>query len=77
MNSRPTMTTVYKTGPASNAPFRILAPWPGYYYHHDDLRLKNGPRILYHDRYTKDVIVLTHGLTDSPYYLQAVAGCFF
>jgi pimeloyl-ACP methyl ester carboxylesterase len=66
-----------QNGPGEQRPLQELAPWPGYYYHHDDLRLKNGPRILYHDRYTKDVIVLTHGLTDSPYYLQAVAGCFF
>ena len=66
-----------QNGPGEQRPLQDLAPWPGYYYHHDDLRPDNGPRILYHDRFTKDVIVLTHGLTDSPYYLQAVAGCFF
>jgi pimeloyl-ACP methyl ester carboxylesterase len=66
-----------QNGPGEQRPLQEIASRPGYYYHHDDLRPNNGPRILYHDRYTKDVIVLTHGLTDSPYYLQAVAGCFF
>ena len=42
-------------------------------FHNDKLKKGNGPRILHHGRKTEDVIVLTHGYTDSPYYLQAVA----
>lgn len=41
--------------------------------HHPDLKMDNGPRIFHHGKKTKDVIVLTHGYTDSPFYLQAVA----
>jgi len=50
---------------------------PGYYYDHPKLREGNGPRILYQGELTKDVIVLTHGFTDSPYYMQDVASRFF
>ncbi len=50
---------------------------PGYYYQHPKLRTGNGPRILYHGDMARDVIVLTHGLTDSPFYMQDVANCFF
>lgn len=50
---------------------------PGYYYQHPKLREGNGPRILYHGDNTKDVIVLTHGFTDSPFYMQDVATRFF
>ncbi len=50
---------------------------PGYYYQHPKLREGNGPRILYHGDTTQDVIVLTHGFTDSPFYMQDVATRFF
>ena len=50
-----------------------------YYYidNPDVLKQGNGPRILYHGRATDHVIVLTHGLSDSPFYLLAVAKHFF
>ncbi len=67
----------FNNQPGEQRPLRELGPWEGFYYHHEDLRPGNGPRILYHDRYTENVIALTHGLTDSPYYLQAVAKHFF
>lgn len=41
------------------------------------LKPGNGPRIFHHNRKMEDVIVLTHGYTDSPYYLQAVAVGFY
>jgi len=41
------------------------------------LKKDNFPRILHHGRMVKDVIVLTHGLSDSPYYMEAVAKIFF
>lgn len=42
-------------------------------------KIKDGnyPRIFHHGRVTKDVIILTHGLSDSPYYMEAVAKRFF
>ncbi|MBX2873621.1 MAG: lysophospholipase [Saprospiraceae bacterium] len=50
---------------------------PGFYFDHPKLRPGNGPRILYHGESTADVIILTHGFTDSPFYMQAVAESFF
>lgn len=41
------------------------------------LRAGNYPKIFHHDRRTKDVVVLTHGLTDSPYYMQAIGMRFY
>ena len=49
----------------------------GFYFDHPKLRPGNGPRILYHGEPTADVIILTHGFTDSPFYMQAVAESFF
>lgn len=37
----------------------------------------NYPRIFHHGRMTQDVIVLTHGLSDSPFYMEAVGRYFF
>ena len=37
----------------------------------------NYPAIFSHGEKTKDVIVLTHGLTDSPYYMQAIGERFY
>lgn len=45
--------------------------------HSKVLKPNNGPRIFHHGRATKDVIILTHGLSDSPYYMEAVAKRFF
>lgn len=36
----------------------------------------NCPQILHHGRVQSNVIVLVHGLTDSPYYMQAIAEDF-
>lgn len=41
------------------------------------LKAGNGPRLFLHDSPTDEVIVLTHGLSDSPYYMQAVACRFY
>ena len=37
------------------------------------LREGNEPRILHHGQSTDDVIVLVHGLSDSPFYMLAIA----
>lgn len=50
---------------------------PGFYFDHPKLRAGNGPRILYHGEKTPEVIILTHGFTDSPFYMQAIAESFF
>lgn len=38
--------------------------------------LGNCPQVLHHQQVTDNVIVLIHGLTDSPYYVQAIAEDF-
>lgn len=37
----------------------------------------NFPFILSHNKYTDHVIILTHGLSDSPYYMEAIGWRFF
>jgi len=37
----------------------------------------NQPRIYFHGKKTKDVIILTHGLSDSPYYVKAIGKKFY
>ncbi|MCP4351415.1 MAG: hypothetical protein GY795_38605 [Desulfobacterales bacterium] len=37
----------------------------------------NYPSVLYHGYNTNNVIVLVHGLTDSPYYMEAIAKRFY
>ncbi len=46
---------------------------------HPDFRADPGnwPKILHHPRPTERVVVLIHGLQDSPGYLEAIAGAFF
>jgi len=49
-------------------------------YHYFDsplLRPGNGPRLLSHGEPTDDVIVFTHGLSDSPFYMESVARRFY
>lgn len=41
------------------------------------LRPGNGPRLLLQEKPAEEVIVLTHGLSDSPFYLEAVARHFY
>lgn len=42
-----------------------------------DLRAGNGPRIFHHGKKTDHVIILTHGLSDSPRYVEDVGKCFY
>ena len=37
----------------------------------------NYPFILSHNEYTNHVVILTHGLSDSPYYMEAIGWRFF
>ena len=37
----------------------------------------NEPVLLLHEGHRKDAVVLIHGLTDSPYYMRAIAERFF
>ena len=37
----------------------------------------NSPFILHHDKPTENVAVLFHGLSDSPYFMKAIAGVLF
>jgi esterase/lipase len=41
------------------------------------LRENNYPMIFYHGQKTRDVMVLTHGLTDSPNYMRAIGERFY
>lgn len=43
----------------------------------DQLKEGNHPRIFHHGKKTQDVIILTHGLSDSPYYVEAIGMRFF
>jgi pimeloyl-ACP methyl ester carboxylesterase len=43
----------------------------------EKLRDGNYPTVFFHGQKTKDVIVLTHGLTDSPYYMKAIGERFY
>ena len=43
----------------------------------DAIKPGNYPRIFHHGEATEDLIILTHGLSDSPYYMEAVAKKFF
>jgi esterase/lipase len=47
------------------------------YINSNQLKKGNEPRIFHHGKVSSDVIILTHGLSDSPYYLEAVAKRFF
>jgi len=42
-----------------------------------DLKKGNHPSIYHHGKKTKDVIVIAHGLSDSPHYMSAVAKRFY
>lgn len=41
------------------------------------LKPNNGPRLFLREENTREVIVLTHGLSDSPFYLEAIARRFY
>lgn len=58
-----------------------LDPWPEYYHEFpyfsaQKIRSDCHPCRLLHEDPTGKAIVLVHGLTDSPFYMQAVAGYF-
>jgi esterase/lipase len=42
-----------------------------------EIREDNYPNILYHGHKTDHVIILVHGLTDSPYYMKDIAELFY
>ena len=42
-----------------------------------ELKKGNQPRIYYHGRPTEDVIILSHGLSDSPHYVKAIGKKFY
>lgn len=42
-----------------------------------DLRPGNGPRVFHHGKKTEHVIVLTHGLSDSPGYMADIGQYFY
>ena len=48
-----------------------------HYWENERLKPENGPAILYHGRPTPQVIILTHGLSDSPFYVSAIAKRFY
>jgi pimeloyl-ACP methyl ester carboxylesterase len=48
-----------------------------FYVESPDLRPGNGPRIFHHGKKTDHVIVLTHGLSDSPRYMADVGQRFY
>ncbi len=41
------------------------------------LKEGNSPELFLHEGPAKDVVVLTHGLSDSPYYMKAIARRFY
>ena len=41
------------------------------------LKKGNHPRIFYHGKPTEDVIILSHGLSDSPHYVKAIGKKFY
>lgn len=41
------------------------------------LKPANGPRLLLQEKPGRDVVILVHGLSDSPYYVQAIARRFY
>jgi len=43
----------------------------------DLIRKGNSPTIFHHGKKTTDVIVLTHGMSDSPFYVKAIAKRFY
>jgi esterase/lipase len=54
--------------------------WDDYYEHaglgHQDVRVGNEPRLMLQDEPAENVIVLVHGLTDSPFFMHAIGEYF-
>ena len=47
------------------------------YFSSDKLKPENGPRILSHGKPMDNIIILTHGLTDCPFYVLAIGKHFY
>ena len=58
-----------------------MAIWEDYYTHFkiepDSVREGCEPRIMVQDQPTKKAIILIHGLTDSPFFMEAIGECFY
>lgn len=66
-----------RLGSVEIQPLQVEGVSEAYILHSTLLKPNNGPRIFLHEHPTQDVIVLTHGLSDSPYYVQALAQNFY
>jgi alpha-beta hydrolase superfamily lysophospholipase len=58
---------------------QALQSWTSHYqdlFDNDAIRAGNYPEIMYHGKPTQNAIVLVHGLTDSPYFMKAIAKRF-
>ena len=58
-----------------------MAIWEDYYTHFkiepDSVRSGCEPRIMVQDQPTEKAIILIHGLTDSPFFMEAIGECFY
>ncbi len=58
-----------------------MAIWEDYYTHFkiepDSVREGCEPRIMVQDSPTEKGIILIHGLTDSPFFMEAIGECFY
>ena len=58
---------------------QALQSWTNHYqdlFDNDAIRAGNYPEIMYHGKPKQNAIVLVHGLTDSPYFMKAIAKRF-
>jgi esterase/lipase len=67
---RLTETSIHYVDTEDNQKRRILISSP-------DVKLGNEPMIYVHPHPVSHTIILVHGLSDSPYYMQAIAKSFF
>jgi pimeloyl-ACP methyl ester carboxylesterase len=66
-----------RLGQVEVRPLAVEGVAEAYILHSPLLKPENGPRLFLQREPTKDVLVLTHGLSDSPYYVQAIAEHFY
>lgn len=67
----------HRWGESSLRPLSIPGVAQAYTLESRQLKPDNGPRLLLHDTARNEVVILTHGLSDSPFYMQAVARRFY
>ena len=48
-----------------------------YHVFSPEIKAGNHPRIFHHGKPTKDVLILFHGLSDSPYFMEAIGHHFY